>query len=200
MSPILKISLSVVAVAAVASMLVWGLSSGGETETSDPGSANPVSVATDYEAALAGAPKPLADLYADADAILEGGREKLDATLASVRGYPAIVNVWASWCGPCRFEFPFLQAQAAEHGKRVAFIGVDSDDSAEAAETFLEELPLPYPSVSDPDAEMFDAYKLRGLPGTAYYDESGELLYVHQGVYATEAQFAADIRRYATSG
>ena len=150
-------------------------------------------MASDYEAALAGAPKPLADLYADGDAILEGGREKLDATLASVRGYPGDRQRLGLVVRSVPIRVPFLQAQAAEHGKRVAFIGVDSDDSAEAAKTFLEELPLPYPSVSDPDAEMFDAYKLRGLPGTAYYDESGELLYVHQGVYATEAQFAADI-------
>ncbi len=195
----LKVLLTAVTMAAVVALVVWGLSSGDDDgDTVDPGAGNPTSAATDYEAALAGAPKPLADLYAQGDAILDGGRERLETTLESVRGYPAIVNVWASWCGPCRFEFPFLQSVAADRGDRIAFVGVDSDDSIEAAETFLEELPLPYPSISDPDAEMFDAYKLRGLPGTAFYDESGELVYVHQGVYADEDQFAADIDKYAS--
>ena len=65
-----------------------------------------------------------------------------------------VVNKWASWCGPCRFEFPFFQEVAAERGDEVAFIGIDSDDSEDAARTFLDEFPVPYPSFSDPDEEI----------------------------------------------
>ena len=81
---------------------------------------------------------------------------------------------------------------------KVAFLGVDSDDSDDAAETFLEELPLPYPSFSDPDQEIAELLDAREFPAaTAFYDSDGELAYVHRGGYPAEADLAADIDRYA---
>lgn len=170
-----------------------------DVDSGDPDAANPASAASDYEAAFAQAPGPLADLYAQGDAILEGGPEAFEAQLAALRGYPVVVNKWASWCGPCRFEFPFFQSQAAERGTEVAFVGVDTDDSSDAAETFLEELPLPYPSFSDPDGEIADQLDAREFPSTAFFDADGELRYVRRGGYASEEDLAADIDRYAGS-
>jgi len=164
----------------------------------DSGSGNPQSERIDFKQALAGAPAPLAKLYANGDALVPGGLDELNSKLASVRGYPAVVNVWASWCGPCRFEFPDLQKVASERGKKVAFIGVDTDDSDDAAATFLDELPLPYPSITDPDKQVFDEYNLRGLPATAFYDSAGELQYVKQGPYTSEEQLRADIDKYSS--
>jgi thiol-disulfide isomerase/thioredoxin len=166
----------------------------------DPGAANPDSAATDYEAALAGAPKQLARLYADGDALLPGGLEAYEAKLAELRGRPVVVNVWASWCGPCRFEFPHFQRAAARFGDEVAFIGVDTQDSDAAAETFLDEFPVPYPSISDPDREVWNELELRGLPATAFYDSEGELAHLRQGPYSSEQDLAADIERYARDG
>jgi cytochrome c biogenesis protein CcmG, thiol:disulfide interchange protein DsbE len=182
---------AVICVAAV----VYALAS--REEAGDPGAANPESAATDYEAALADAPQPLAELYANGDAILEGGADAFEAQLAELRGHPVVVNKWASWCGPCRFEFPFFQSQAAERGAEVAFVGVDSDDSPDAAATFLEELPLPYPSFSDPDQEIARLFDAREFPSTAFYDSDGELVYTRLGGYGSEAELAADIERYA---
>ena len=108
-----------------------------------------------------------------------------------------VANVWASWCGPCRFEFPLFQHVSAKLGKRVAFIGVNSFDSEDAAKTFLSEYPVPYPSVSDPGQDVWHDLSLAGLPGTAYYDRSGKLTYLKQGPYTDEADFRADIQRYA---
>lgn len=164
----------------------------------DPGAANPESKATDYEQALADAPPPLADLYANGDEIIEGGAAEFEARLEQLRGYPVVVNAWASWCGPCRLEFPDFQAVSAERGDEVAFIGVDVDDSTDAANEFLGELPLPYPSISDPDSEIKDELGLRGLPGTAFYDSSGEIVYLKQGPYTSEQDLNADIDRYAS--
>jgi len=152
----------------------------------------------DYAKALAGAPAPLAAVYDQANELLPGGVNAYEKRIAALRGYPVVVNVWASWCGPCRFEFPHLQRAAAEYGKRVAFLGVDSQDSDDAASTFLREEPVPYPSYADPDEEITASIGADlGLPDTAFYDRQGELAYLKQGPYADEAELRSDIERYA---
>lgn len=152
----------------------------------------------DYEKALAGAPGPLADVYAQANELLPGGVEAYEKRIATLRGYPAVVNVWASWCGPCRLEFPHFQQAAARYGKRVAFLAVDSQDSEEPARRFLEEEPVPYPSYDDPDEEIKTSIGATlGLPDTAFYDRRGELVYLKQGPYDDFAELRADIELYA---
>ncbi|HEX5762307.1 MAG TPA: TlpA disulfide reductase family protein [Solirubrobacterales bacterium] len=159
----------------------------------------------DYRAALAGAPRPLASLYAQGNELLAGGRDAYERRLRSLRGYPVVVNLWASWCGPCRFEFPYFQRAAARYGKRVGFLGVDKEDSDDLAEKFLGERPLPYPSYTDPDeeiAESIDPDATRGLPTTAFYDRTGELTYLKLGPYDEDEErlLHADIERYALGG
>ena len=154
----------------------------------------------DFKAALAGAPKPLAALYAQPNKLLPGGADTFKRQIAALRGYPVVVNQWASWCGPCREEFPRFQKASAKYGKQVAFLGVDSNDSDAAAKTFLGEDPVPYPSISDPGREIDYLLKATiGLPDTAFYDRKGRLVYTKQGPYTDQAQLAADIRRYALS-
>lgn len=168
-----------------------GSSGGGESGGGHP----------DYARALAGAPAPLADLHRQANELLPGGTEAYEKRIAALKGYPVVANVWASWCGPCRFEFPVLQKLSAHYGKRVAFVGIDSQDDAGAARTFLGEEPVPYPSYSDPDEAIADSLGASlGLPDTAFYDRAGELVYLKQGPYAEEAELEADVRRYALKG
>jgi cytochrome c biogenesis protein CcmG/thiol:disulfide interchange protein DsbE len=161
----------------------------------DEGSASPP---PDYETALRGAPLELAALHDQAGDLLGGGADAFEARLEELRGYPVVVNKWASWCGPCRAEFPYFQSQAARRGTEVAFIGVNSNDGEETAAEFLGELPVPYPSYLDPKLEVaavFDA--ATEFPATAFYDSRGELVHVRRGAYASEDELAADIDRYA---
>jgi cytochrome c biogenesis protein CcmG/thiol:disulfide interchange protein DsbE len=152
----------------------------------------------DYAKALAGAPAPLAALHSQANELLPGGIDAYEKRIAQLRGRPVVVNVWASWCGPCREEFPVLQELSARYGKKIAFLGVNSEDSDEAAATFLREEPVPYPSYSDPDKDILDSMGgLGGLPDTAFYDSSGELVYLKQGPYRDHSELEADVRRYA---
>ena len=190
-----KIAIGAVGVLVVVGLSVWGLASSGE-QGGDAGAGNPDSKATDYEAALADAPPALADLYANGDELIDGGGDAFHDQLDRLHGHPAVVNLWASWCGPCRLEFPDFQAVAADRGDEFAFLGVDTDDSADAANDFLDELPLPYPSISDPESDVKDELALRGLPGTAFYDADGELVYVKQGPYLSEDDLNADIDKY----
>jgi cytochrome c biogenesis protein CcmG, thiol:disulfide interchange protein DsbE len=166
-------------------------SSGGGSKTKAP----------DYRQALAGAPKPLAQLYAHGDRLVSGGTGAFGKQLEALRGHPVVVNVWASWCGPCRQEFPYLQRLSARYGKRVAFIGVDTNDHDAAARTFLGEFPLPYPSYTDPNQDIARSVGTTvGLPDTAYFDRSGKRVFLKQGQYASESDFAADIEQHALGG
>jgi cytochrome c biogenesis protein CcmG/thiol:disulfide interchange protein DsbE len=195
MSPRIKILIVALTAVAVAGLVAWGVSSGGGAV--DAGAGNPQSAAPDYEKALADAPPALARLYANGDQLIAGGADQLHSQLAALDGHPAVVNVWASWCGPCRLEFPAFQEISAERGDEVAFIGVDADDTDPAARGFLDELPLPYPSVTDPDQQLKSELHLRGYPATAFYDSGGKLTFLKQGPYTSTAQLEADIDKYA---
>lgn len=151
----------------------------------------------DYAKALAGSPAALAALHKQANQLLPGEKSAYEKRIAALKGYPVVVNVWASWCGPCRFEFPTMQKLSARYGKRVAFLGVNSEDSSDAAATFLREAPVPYPSYSDPHKEIFDSIGGLGFPDTAFYDRDGKFLYVHQGAYRDDAELEADVKHYA---
>lgn len=155
---------------------------------------------TQDPAKLAGSPAPLAALHARAGEILPGSRRRLERELAKVTGHPAVVNVWASWCGPCNEEAPIIQRVALSHARDVAFLGVNLRDSRSGAASFLRRYPVTFPSVEDPDGAIYNAYRLLGQPATAFYDARGKRTYIHQGPYESVAAFDADIRRYAQGG
>ena len=154
---------------------------------------------TDFKAALAGAPAPLRDaLYSRPSVLLDGGKPEFERTLAKLHGYPVVVNKWASWCGPCRYEFPFFQEQAKRSGKRIAFMGVDGEDGKGQARKFLRKYPVPYPSFFDSGGDIAKLMKgERAFPVTAFFDRKGELVYTKQGGYSSAADLADDVRQYA---
>jgi cytochrome c biogenesis protein CcmG/thiol:disulfide interchange protein DsbE len=148
--------------------------------------------------ALVGAPAPLAALHRQANVLLPGSKDDVRARIAGLKGHPIVVNKWASWCGPCRFEFPFLQRNSVRFGKQVAFVGLDSGDNDGDAAAFLKRFPLTYPSYVDRKTRIAQALEIgKNYPTTIYYDARGRLQYVHQGLYSSDQALAADIRRYA---
>jgi thiol-disulfide isomerase/thioredoxin len=167
----------------------------GSSANGDNGGSHP-----DYAKALKGSPPALAALHKQANELLPGGQEAFEERLANLRGYPVVVNVWASWCVPCRQEFPVLQKLSARYGKKVAFLGLNSEDSNDAAATFLREEPVPYPSYTDASKSTAESIGVVGFPDTAFYDKSGKLVYLKQGPYTNDSDLEADVRRYAASG
>jgi cytochrome c biogenesis protein CcmG/thiol:disulfide interchange protein DsbE len=128
---------------------------------------------------------------------LPGGVEEFEAYVAR-QDKPVVVNKWASWCGPCRMEFPFLESQARKRRGEVAFVGVNSQDSRSDARDFLAEHPVPYKHFEDPNQEIAASFDgVQGFPVTAFYGADGKREYVHIGGYASEEQLAEDIDRYA---
>ncbi len=97
-------------------------------------------------------------------------------------GRPAVVNVWASWCLPCRSEAPLLDQAHAEYGDRIAFIGVDVLDSQTGAREFLAEFGLDFDHFFDRDRSIPNHYGAFGTPVTFFFAPNGELVQLHNGV------------------
>jgi thiol-disulfide isomerase/thioredoxin len=95
--------------------------------------------------------------------------------LAGLHGTPVVVNVWASWCGPCRDEAPLLRQAFLDHPS-VQFLGVDVQDSRDGAVGFIRRYAIPYPSLFDPPGDIRTALGLQGQPDTLFYDTNGVLL------------------------
>jgi cytochrome c biogenesis protein CcmG, thiol:disulfide interchange protein DsbE len=172
---------------------------GAREDAPSPGTDRAAAVRGDAPRSLIkGAPPELAAVYARGGQLLAGGEKAFRAQLAELHGYPIVVNKWASWCGPCRSELPYFRRQALERGRRIAFLGSNTNDSEGSATRFLDELPLPFPSYFDPNGDIAQVFQgAIAFPSTAFYGRDGRLATVKQGVYSSQRELAADIDRYA---
>lgn len=100
------------------------------------------------------------------------------------------MNLWASWCGPCRTEAPLL-GRAAQRYTDVRFLGVDSKDDADDARRFVRRYKLAYPNLFDPDGDIAARLQLRGYPTTYVFDRKGKLVVSVVGGISPRALSAA---------
>jgi thiol-disulfide isomerase/thioredoxin len=191
-------ALMLLAAVALVAVLVIGLTQAGGPEV--PGQSEDGFDLAEAKRDLAGAPAPLAALHGQANELLPGGPDAFDARLRELRGHPVVVNKWASWCGPCRAEFPIFQQLATTRGKEVAFVGVNSRDKRPAAERFSARYPVPYPSYEDPGETIARALKApSNFPVTLFVDARGKTVFTHQGGYRSAADLDADIQEHLGS-
>jgi thiol-disulfide isomerase/thioredoxin len=98
------------------------------------------------------------------------------ATLAALRGRPAIVNFWASWCGPCRKEAPQIARLAGALHGRAQLVGVDYSDAASGARSFIRAHHWTFPNLRDGSGRTGERYGLSGLPTTFVLDRDGAIV------------------------
>jgi cytochrome c biogenesis protein CcmG/thiol:disulfide interchange protein DsbE len=126
-----------------------------------------------------------------------GGVVELDALLPDIEaegvsgghvsiqdqaGHVTVVNVWATWCVPCKREQPMLRALADRYRDRgVAFIGVNYNDDQAKARTWIEDFDVPYPSVYDPSGQVAAQLGFPFLPDTYVVDRAGTIRYAVYG-------------------
>ncbi|HZD98714.1 MAG TPA: TlpA disulfide reductase family protein, partial [Micromonosporaceae bacterium] len=92
---------------------------------------------------------------------------------------PAVINMWASWCEPCRAELPAVEAFAKAAGPAVEVIGVDTADERSAAQSTISDFTLTYPMVSDPGQHILHSIGAQGLPATLFVAPGGDIRYVY---------------------
>jgi thiol-disulfide isomerase/thioredoxin len=101
--------------------------------------------------------------------------------LGQLEGKPVVVNIWASWCGPCIAEAPHLAALSKETKGKVQFVGVDIIDQRPAARAFIHRYGWTYPSVFDPTEAIHDGLGVVGQPATLVFDPSGKQVFIWSG-------------------
>jgi cytochrome c biogenesis protein CcmG/thiol:disulfide interchange protein DsbE len=112
------------------------------------------------------------------------------ATLASLRGRPAAINFWASWCEPCRQEAPGFERLARRLHGRASLVGVDWEDDRDAALAFVRRFSWTFPSLRASAGSAGERYGIFGLPTTFVLDRKGRVAQILRG-----PQSAADLAR-----
>jgi thiol-disulfide isomerase/thioredoxin len=190
------------AIVTVFCLVVTGLVVVGVAElpggSSTDGPASTRLTSTQTRALLDGSPPALAALHDQGGALLDGGVQALHTRLAALKGYPLVINKWASWCVPCKEEFGAFQRVSALYGRRVAFIGIDSEDSSRAdAAAFLRSFPVSYPSYFDKSGQLGEQITdSASTPVTVFIARDGRQ-FIRQGQYPSTAKLEQDVVRYA---
>ena len=99
--------------------------------------------------------------------------------IEDLTGDPFMLNIWATWCAPCRAEMPELQElhdRYADQGFQVVGVSVDDRGSLGTIEAFIAEIGIDFPIYHDPSWEIVDSYSLLGLPGTFLVDGEGTVV------------------------
>ncbi|HEX3241492.1 MAG TPA: TlpA disulfide reductase family protein [Solirubrobacterales bacterium] len=102
-------------------------------------------------------------------------------TLADLRGAPALINFWASWCDPCRHEAPELERLSRSLPGGSHLVGVDYTDQEDSARAFIRSYHWTFPILSDPDGIYGARYGFSGLPATVAIDARGRIVQTLRG-------------------
>ena len=158
------------------------------TSTAAPATPSPSS---GTEPVLAACPAPGAPATSDALPDLSlpclgAGEGAAAVPLRRLTGRPMVINLWASWCAPCREELPALARLSRTAGDRLRVVGVASLDVPANSISFASESRLPFPSLQDRDGDLERGLRRNGLPVTVLVRADGSVAHVYQGAPLTD--------------
>jgi thiol-disulfide isomerase/thioredoxin len=116
--------------------------------------------------------------------------------LAGLTGTPMIVNVWATWCGPCQREVPALQSVYAAAQGRLRVLGIDTEDDHPSALDFAAHVGMKYPSVVDDNGAFIRSLGRNRTPMTLFVDAKGAVVHTQLGQFKSLASLKAQVRQY----
>jgi cytochrome c biogenesis protein CcmG/thiol:disulfide interchange protein DsbE len=129
---------------------------------------------------------PMIGKPAPSFSLKEAGTNRV-LSLQSLRGKPAVVNFWATWCLPCYAEHEVLVRNAGTYGSEVQFLGVVYDDTEDKIQQFLRENGSAYPTVMDEGGRTAIAYGVYGVPETFFVSPAGLVVAKHEGPLTQES-------------
>ncbi len=114
-----------------------------------------------------------------------------ERTIASLRGQVVYVDFWASWCGPCRYSFPWMNEMHEKYAEAgLTVVGVSLDRYREDADRFLDEVPADFTIAYDPEGALVKVFGVRGMPSAYIINRKGEIVASHVGFnQSDEAQY-----------
>jgi len=121
-----------------------------------------------------------------------GTKQTID--LSHLRGKPAVINFWATWCGPCYQEHPTLVENARMLGSNVQFVGIVFNDTEDKIQAFLNERGSAYPTLLDAEGKTAQAYGVGGVPETFFLDATGRIVAKYSGPLDT-ATLQAELQK-----
>ena len=110
-----------------------------------------------------------------AGALTDLSADAFEGVLVGLRGRPVIVNVWASWCAPCRTETPLLERTAQAHQSDIVILGINSRDQRAGALAFMDEFDVTFTNIFDESGDIRRRLGLRGFPSTYVFGADGVL-------------------------
>jgi len=121
--------------------------------------------------------------------------------LRQLTGRPMLINIWASWCGPCKVELPLLARAHREWGDRVAFLGIDAQDASAEAWKSLTAAGVDFPQLEDPEGLSRGPFGWHsGLPMTVFVDARGRMVGTERTAFRTYPEVTAALRRHLGAG
>ena len=144
-------------------------------------SLTPVFAAWDDQPGLGHKLTPIPEPVAAPDFTLEDMDEEKHS-FRDLRGKVVYLDFWASWCGPCRKSFPWMNAMQARYGSQdFVVVAVNVDKDAALAQRFLAEYPAKFTVAYDPDGSIAAMYQVKGMPSSYLIDREGKLRASHIG-------------------
>jgi peroxiredoxin len=110
-------------------------------------------------------------------------------SLSEFRGQPVFLNFWATWCGPCRAEMPYIQ-QLYERwtGQGLVVLAIDIQESPDTVRDFVEEFEFTFPVLMAADADVPLSYNVRSIPTSVFIDADGIIREVKRGAFVSEVE------------
>lgn len=131
------------------------------------------------------------------DVTLNGMRSEKPLTVSELTGTPTVINLWASWCGPCKAELPILAKGHEKLGTRVRFIGIDfADGDSAAALKLASHSGVTYELYADPRSKVRDDLRVIGLPQTVFVDARGTIVATERVAFRSYADLSTAIEKH----
>lgn len=116
-------------------------------------------------------------------------------SLGGLRGRPVVVNFWATWCGPCTHEMPFIQAVHEQWAESdLVILAVNVGENTSRVRQFIDQNQYSFTVLMDSDGQVAEKYQITGIPTTLFIDKEGIIQLMKIGAYASQAAIESDLK------